>query len=130
MFRYFTCSTVSGATTVMNPEIKAYMTDNRNGMYSYSFMLTQSGKITILVYLEPPNPVLFELWPNINLDGTIWDSYWYPNLNNIWTSGYITSTYYNINKIWNFNYLNLLWTVSKQNEFRTPFISFKIILIW
>ena len=56
-------------------------------------MLTQSGNITILVYLEPPNPVLFELWPNLNLGGTTWDSYWYPNISNTWTSGYITSTY-------------------------------------
>ena len=93
MFRYFTCSKVSGATTVVNPEIKAYMTDNVNGTYSYSFMLTQSGKITILAYLEPPNPVLFELWPNLNFSGTKWDSYWYSNINNSWTSGYITSTY-------------------------------------
>ena len=94
MFRYFTCSTVSGVTTMVDPEIKTYMTDNGNGTYSYSFMLTQSGKFTILVYLEPPNPVLFELWPNlIFFSGTKWDSYWYPNINNSWTSGYITSTY-------------------------------------
>ena len=92
-FRYFTWNTISGDSTVINPEIKAYMTDNVNGTYSYSFMLTQSGKITILVYLEPPNPVLFELWPNINFSGTKWDSYWYPNINNTWVSGYLTSTY-------------------------------------
>ena len=55
-------------------------------------MLTQSGKITILVYLEPPNPVLFELWPNLNLDGAILESRWYPNINNIWTTGSVAST--------------------------------------
>ena len=73
------------------------MTDNGNGTYSYSFMLIQSGQITILVYLEPPYPVLFELWPNLNFEGTKWDSYWYPNINNSWTSGHVTST--NIVKI-------------------------------
>ena len=93
MFRHFTCRTVSGATTVVNPEIKTYMTDNGNGTYSYSFMLTQSGKITILVYFEPPNPVFFELWPNLNLDGAILESRWYPNINNSWTSGSVASTY-------------------------------------
>ena len=91
--RYLKCNPVAGATTVINPEIKAYMTDNKNGTYSYSFILTKLGKITILVYLEPLNPVLFEVWCNKIFSGNECNSYWYSNINNSWTSGYITSSY-------------------------------------
>ena len=53
------CITNSGAVIVINPEIKAYMTDNGDGTYSYSFTSINSGKLTVFAYLE--NRVLLGL---------------------------------------------------------------------
>ena len=69
------------------------MTDNSNGTYSYNFTITNSGKITILVYLEPPHPVYFKIWWNLNLYGTECDSYYYSDINNYWASGNIASNH-------------------------------------
>ena len=55
---------------MINPEIKAYMTDNGDGTYSYSFTSTSNGKLTVFAYLENnTNGVYAMFWNDLNLSG-------------------------------------------------------------
>ena len=79
---------------MVKPEIKEYMLDNGDGTYSYSFKSLNSGKLSILVYLENLNSgVYVEIWDNISLSGAVDKTTRYSNINKSWTSGFLTSHY-------------------------------------
>ena len=75
-----------GATIVLNPEIKADMTDNGDGTYSYSFTSTTSGKLTVLIYLDNSNNGVYaQFWNSIDLTGSVDKTWWYSTINQFWT---------------------------------------------